>query len=73
MVIFGFCKDWAVEKCTDPVFKMFWKPRNEQDKSDFFFKRPVWRRDDTSISDELFQWKYLIFQLVYQLVIITNY
>ena len=42
MVIFGFCKDWAVEKCTEPVFKMFRKPRNEQNKSRYFFlKRPV--------------------------------
>ena len=43
MVIFGFCKDWAVEKCTEPVFKMFRKPRNEQNKSWYFFlKRPVY-------------------------------
>ena len=42
MVIFGFCKDWAVEKCTEPVFKMFQKPRNEQNKSRYFYlKRPV--------------------------------
>ena len=34
---FGFCKDWAVEKCTEPVFKMFWKPRNEQNKCGYFF------------------------------------
>ena len=27
MVVFGFCKDWGVEKCTEPVFKMFRKPR----------------------------------------------
>ena len=45
MVIFGFCKDWAVEKCTEPVFKMFRKPRNEQNKSWYFFlKRPVANR-----------------------------
>ena len=42
MVIFGFCKDWAVEKCTEPLFKMFWKPRNEQNKSGYFLlKHPV--------------------------------
>ena len=40
--IFGFCKEWAVEKCTEPVFKMFLKPRNEQNKSGYFFvKHPV--------------------------------
>ena len=42
MVSFGFCKDWAVENCTEPVFKMFRKPRNEQNKSRYFFlKGPV--------------------------------
>ena len=40
--IFGFCKGWAVEKCTEAVLKMFWKPRNEQNKSRYFFlKHPV--------------------------------
>ena len=37
MVIFGFCKDWAVEKCTETPFKTFWKPRNEKNKSRYFF------------------------------------
>ena len=40
--MFGFWKDWAVEICTDLVFKMFWKPRNEQNKSQYYFlKNPV--------------------------------
>ena len=44
--IFGFCKGWAVEKCTEAVLKMFWKPRNEQNKSRYFFlKRPVVTKD----------------------------
>ena len=49
--IFGFCKGWAVEKCTEAVLKMFWKLRNEQNKSRyFFFKRPVAIRDITVIT-----------------------
>ena len=40
----GFCKGWAVEKCTEPLFKMFQKPRNEQNQSGYFFlKHPVFQ------------------------------
>ena len=28
IVIFGFCKGWAVKKCTEPQSKIIWKPRN---------------------------------------------
>ena len=39
---FEFYKEWAVEKCTETPFKMFWKPRNEQNESGYFFlKHPV--------------------------------
>ena len=29
---FGFCKGLAVEKRTETLFQMHWKPRNEQNK-----------------------------------------
>ena len=36
-MIFEFYKDWALEKCTETPFRLFWEPRNEQNKSGYFF------------------------------------
>ena len=34
--------EWAIKRFSEQIFKMFWKPTNEQNKSLYFFlKRPV--------------------------------
>ena len=44
IVISGFFKSWAVEKCTEPAFKMFWKSRNEQNKSRYTLYKSKYER-----------------------------
>ena len=39
-------KGWAIEKCTKTPFKMFWRPRKEQNKSGYFFlKHPISKKN----------------------------